>query len=1293
MKVIIDDGLDYNRIYHLSDIHIRNTTKHETEYLHVFNNLYAFLKKDKIGENIIVITGDLLHSKDKLSPMCVNICVNFLIELSSIMKVILIAGNHDFNENNADIEDSINSIIYKRDELSNVHYLRYSGVYKFNNILFGVSSLIDNKFINANEITEKGLKIGLYHGPISNSINSQGFEFSNVSITKFDNYDLVLLGDIHHHQYLNAQKTVAYASSLISQNFTETDANHGVLIWDLKTKESKYQIINNNYRYDELTIKNNDIYYHNQKINIDKLILSSNCRLRVNSTSKNNDEIIKNIQKKYPNILIKENIVSTIKTNIQILTDNKSNVNTLTIDDIVRNELKALETKNKNDTIEIIKKELMETITLKDEIYNWKLLTLEFSNMFSYGPNNKFDFENLTFNELSGLVGENSIGKSSLLDVLLFSLFNKYSRMYTGSHGTRNINGSIINNNYKSFECKICFMINNIKYEIYKYGVKKLKSNKLSFGVANIKVFDFYKYENDNKICLNEFGNKDTQKIITEMIGSYEDFCLTSICLQNMSKYETDFYEMSTTMRKKFLSRLLHLEKFENIVAKYKVHLFAEKKLLIDTQKSNELNNYDINTKQLIEDYNTELLIINDNINKNNKINKDANISLNKCFANLRKLKPEYNKSIKHLNNELKIKKNKLKELKEDKTDYSKKDFDITLLYSENEDLLLNLKKTQYINYNIIELEQKENEFVNIIKHYENKIKEIQIIIKENKTTEKILYLKSLINKDFPQVVINEKIPQHKINKLKSMYESIIVTNNYEKFNCDNYKLLREKHIHKLNLCKDRISHTFIMTDEILNKYNYIDYESYTKELTDKLTNYTKVYEAYIFATTNKDILDLLLIFSIKNNCKCCIDNHNQVESFLNKYNITSYDDIVIKYNELKTIKQELEDITNCHFTLETLKSTKIIELCNNYINIENIRIDSTSFDNYMLGMKEKIYKEFNTYINSNILFDINELEKHNTVFNEYMEHYEQYKPLLEKNKRLLDEVIETKINYEHNKNIYEIIKNNKSKINNIIEIKKKIDNVHLEINIIKTNIKDIKQSITDVEYNSKLYEEITNINKKIEITISDNNQLNEQKYKYEKELHILRNKETNYCTLIDKIKECNKNIDTYSQIISICNIDGIPKKILNSKLEQVETEINKIVRPIINKTIIINKDVNDTDIFVIDSNGSATKVIGGMESFVISVACKVALTQFFNIPNPGILIIDEGVSVFDKGRVNNFHVISNFIKKYYNNVIIITHIEAFNEHFEQFIKVHKQKTGSYVYFSKDNKKNVEIIL
>ncbi len=65
----------------------------------------------------------------------------------------------------------------------------------------------------------------------------------------FDGYDRVLLGDIHKFQYMNHQKTIAYAGSLIQQSFGETIENHGFLKWDLENNQSRHIEVPNDYGY------------------------------------------------------------------------------------------------------------------------------------------------------------------------------------------------------------------------------------------------------------------------------------------------------------------------------------------------------------------------------------------------------------------------------------------------------------------------------------------------------------------------------------------------------------------------------------------------------------------------------------------------------------------------------------------------------------------------------------------------------------------------------------------------------------------------------------------------------------------------------------------------------------------------------------------------------------------------------------------------------------------------------------------------------------------------------------
>jgi len=82
------------RIAHLSDIHIRFSTRH-AEYRQVFERLYEDLKSNKVDR--IAITGDVLHNKVSMSPKSFILMSEFFLKLSEIAPVDIIAGNHDMN--------------------------------------------------------------------------------------------------------------------------------------------------------------------------------------------------------------------------------------------------------------------------------------------------------------------------------------------------------------------------------------------------------------------------------------------------------------------------------------------------------------------------------------------------------------------------------------------------------------------------------------------------------------------------------------------------------------------------------------------------------------------------------------------------------------------------------------------------------------------------------------------------------------------------------------------------------------------------------------------------------------------------------------------------------------------------------------------------------------------------------------------------------------------------------------------------------------------------------------------
>ena len=94
IEILTNECNCVDNIFHLSDIHIRLYQRQE-EYKEIFEKTYSTLLKLPKENNIIVITGDVLHSKIELSPECETITIDFFTKLAEIYPTIFIAGNHD----------------------------------------------------------------------------------------------------------------------------------------------------------------------------------------------------------------------------------------------------------------------------------------------------------------------------------------------------------------------------------------------------------------------------------------------------------------------------------------------------------------------------------------------------------------------------------------------------------------------------------------------------------------------------------------------------------------------------------------------------------------------------------------------------------------------------------------------------------------------------------------------------------------------------------------------------------------------------------------------------------------------------------------------------------------------------------------------------------------------------------------------------------------------------------------------------------------------------------------------
>ena len=544
----IDIGIEtIDKIYHIADVHVRNVKRHK-EYRLVFKRLYSYIKKTKTNNSVIYVAGDIVHAKTDMSPELIAVVSDFFKKLSDLAPTLIITGNHDCNLNNSYRMDALSPIV-KALNHPNLHYLKDNGIYYISGIHFNVLSVFDKPidYIKADSF-EGDYKIALHHGSVHNASTDAGFTLSNTHVTTkmFEGHDLVLLGDIHKPQYLDDNKTIAYAGSLIQQNHGEA-LGHGIMVWNLDTKKCEFVDIPNDYGYYTYQIDNGKIINPS-----DKIPIRPRLRLKVKDTdSATLKELVAKIKSKY-----KVQDISIQKINALNTTDSKKKINFGNIRDVEWQNKVITEYLSDEyalddtllDTIRHINRTVhskLPTSTLTRNI-TWLPKKFEFSNMFSYGPNNVIDFTNM--HGLYGLFAPNASGKSTLLDALSFACFDKCSRTKKAKH--------VLNNKKSNFQCKFEFELGK-----YNYFIER-KAKKHGNGHVKVNV-NFWRVDaSGNEENLNGDQRDSTNKIIQQYLGTYDDFVLTALSLQNNN---TGFIDKSQRERKELLSQFLDIDIFEQL--------------------------------------------------------------------------------------------------------------------------------------------------------------------------------------------------------------------------------------------------------------------------------------------------------------------------------------------------------------------------------------------------------------------------------------------------------------------------------------------------------------------------------------------------------------------------------------------------------------------------------------------------------------------------------------------------------------------------------------------------------
>ena len=542
------------RFAHIADTHIRNL-KYHFEYREVFKQLYKSLKEENV--DYIVHCGDIAHTKTQISPEFVDLCREFFEELSAIAPTYIILGNHDGNLRNGSRQDALSPIV-KAINSPRLILIKNAGEVQLNeDFSLNVLSVFDeDNWVKPTN--PDAVNIALYHGAIDKSKTDSNWTLGgDHSIEIFDDFDFAFLGDIHKTQKLDKEGRIWYAGSTVQQNFGES-LDKGYLLWDIENR-------------DEFT--NRLITFTNPKPfitleltkagNLPRKKPPEGARLRIVSDE---NVTLDKVRKAVDIVKYRYNPESVTYLNRAA----GKQITVKAPDGMKQEDLRDIKTQE--SLIDEYLKEFEVTDAVMKKVYDlnrkynvrveeeedvmrnvhWSLQSLEWDNLFNYGEGNSIDFNKLE--GIVGIFGKNYSGKSSIVDTLLYSMYNSTSKSIR-----KNLN--IINQNKPGCSATATIKIDDTEYVVERTSEKYTKRLK---GVETKEAstdLEFYKKDMaGNTEGLNGTSRQDTDKNVRKYFGTIQDFLTTSMASQLDS---LSFVNEGSTKRKEFLAKFLDLEIFD----------------------------------------------------------------------------------------------------------------------------------------------------------------------------------------------------------------------------------------------------------------------------------------------------------------------------------------------------------------------------------------------------------------------------------------------------------------------------------------------------------------------------------------------------------------------------------------------------------------------------------------------------------------------------------------------------------------------------------------------------------
>lgn len=490
-----------------------------------------------------------------------------------------------------------------------IYYYPNSGFFNVApDLVYGVFSCKDNKMLKLVDKDPTKSYVALWHGTLYGSKMDNGYDATGdglVNKSTFDGFDAVLMGDIHEYQTFDREHSIevdetqissyiqkgweqkentyiltknlpsiAYCGSCLQQGYGES-LDKGYLLWDINKQEVDHarRIIPNDHGWSKITISRGESIEER----IDNLKFSNNKKkTKVHIVYEDFEEsysierltqIKQMVKDKHGCESIhvefreieKEILNADDTPQDDIDPDNVEQMLNMFLDD---NEFDLADEEERKEFLEFamrLEREIDIQSGAATQSRKYTLISTEISNVFSFAVEPTFvDWTKLR--GITGIFGENYCGKSNLFKALVWGMFQ---HIMGGAHQKYLVN--IYTKSDKGYVQNV-YDIDGVLYRSTREVHKGKTSNSYP---TKFEVFRDVKDENgsiEKKWCATlsdntTAENTEVKKMISEALGTYDDFTKISIHAQN----EKDGYlNLEQQEKNDLLARYLNLQSYRD---------------------------------------------------------------------------------------------------------------------------------------------------------------------------------------------------------------------------------------------------------------------------------------------------------------------------------------------------------------------------------------------------------------------------------------------------------------------------------------------------------------------------------------------------------------------------------------------------------------------------------------------------------------------------------------------------------------------------------------------------------